>query len=100
MVVISCVVLAWPVALLTSWYSSRCACVIAEAGMKPAGAGAAAANLEGTRLSDCFTRAADPAPTRCKCGVDRKLADTSDTSIVRLVTNADGQMTVVPVIAR
>jgi hypothetical protein len=44
--------------------------------------------------------APDPAPTRCKCGVDRKLADTSDTSIVRLVTRADGEMVVVPMIAR
>ena len=44
--------------------------------------------------------APDPAPTRCKCGEDRKLADTSDTSIVRLVTKPDGEMVVVPMIAR
>jgi len=42
--------------------------------------------------------APDPAPGRCTCGEDRKLADTSNTSIVRLVTKPDGQMVVVPVI--
>jgi len=42
--------------------------------------------------------AADPATTRCKCGEDRKLADTSDTSIVRLVTKPGGEMVVVPMI--
>ena len=44
--------------------------------------------------------AADPVPTRCKCGVERKLADTSNTSIVRLVTRENGEMVVVPMIAR
>ena len=44
--------------------------------------------------------AADPAPTRCKCGEDRKLADTSNTSIIRLVTTPGGEMVVVPMIAR
>ena len=44
--------------------------------------------------------AAAPDPSRCKCGEDRKLADTSDTSIMRLVTKPDGEMVVVPMIAR
>lgn len=44
--------------------------------------------------------AAAPATSRCKCGEDRKLADTSDTSIMRLVTKPDGEMIVVPMIAR
>ena len=43
--------------------------------------------------------AAAPAPGRCShCGADGKLTDTSDTSIVRLVTRPGGEMVVVPVI--
>jgi len=45
--------------------------------------------------------AAAPAPGACsQCGADRKLTDTSATSIMRLVTNPDGEMVVVPMIAR
>jgi hypothetical protein len=42
--------------------------------------------------------AAAPAPGRCKCGAEGKLADTSNTSIIRLVTRPDGEMVVVPMI--
>jgi hypothetical protein len=43
--------------------------------------------------------AASPATGQCRhCGGDGKLTDTSHTSIMRLVTNADGEMVVVPVI--
>jgi hypothetical protein len=35
-----------------------------------------------------------------RCGTDSKLADVSDTSIYRLVTQADGEVVVVPMIAR
>ena len=45
------------------------------------------------------TGAAAPAPGPCRdCGEDRKLADTINTSIIRLVTKPDGEMVVVPVI--
>lgn len=44
--------------------------------------------------------AAAPAPGRCQCGEDRKLADTSTTSIMRLVTKPDGEMVIVPMISR
>jgi inorganic phosphate transporter, PiT family len=43
--------LAWPVVVLTAWYSSRCACVIAPVGVQAGDAGATAAGLEGARLS-------------------------------------------------
>jgi hypothetical protein len=43
--------------------------------------------------------AAAPAPGLCShCGNEGKLAATTDTSIMRLVTNADGEMVVVPMI--
>ncbi len=43
--------------------------------------------------------AAAPATGQCRhCGGDGKLTDTSKTSIMRLLTNADGEMVVVPVI--
>ena len=43
--------------------------------------------------------AAAPAPGACsRCGGDGRLADTSNTSIIRLVTRPDGEMVVVPVI--
>jgi len=43
--------------------------------------------------------AAAPATGQCRtCGGEGKLADTSNTSIMRLVTNAGGEMVVVPVI--
>ena len=43
-----------------------------------------------------------PATSRCrKCGADEgKLADVSDTSIYRLVTEPNGEMVIVPLIAR
>lgn len=45
--------------------------------------------------------AAAPDPSPCKtCGSDGTLADTSDTSIRRLVTTPDGEMVIVPMIAR
>jgi hypothetical protein len=34
------------------------------------------------------------------CGAQRKLADISDSSIFRLVTDDDGEITIVPLIAR
>jgi hypothetical protein len=43
--------------------------------------------------------AAAPATGQCRtCGGEGKLTDTSHTSIMRLLTNADGEMVVVPVI--
>ena len=45
--------------------------------------------------------AASPAPGPCsQCGTEGKLTDTSDTSIMRLVMRPDGEMVVVPMIAR
>jgi len=42
-----------------------------------------------------------PEPGVCSnCGTDRKLADISDSSIFRLVTDDDGEITIVPLIAR
>ena len=42
---------------------------------------------------------AAPAPGTCPaCGTERKLADVSDTAIMRLVTQPNGEMVVVPVI--
>ena len=44
---------------------------------------------------------AAPEPGVCKvCGTQRKLADISDSSIFRLVTEDDGEITIVPLIAR
>jgi hypothetical protein len=41
-----------------------------------------------------------PAPARCKeCGAERRLADVSDSAIWRLVTQPNGEVVVVPVIA-
>lgn len=41
------------------------------------------------------------APTRCReCGAQRKVADMSDSAVWRLVTQPNGEMTVVPVIAK
>ncbi len=40
-----------------------------------------------------------PAPGTCpRCGSERKLADVSDTAIIRLVTQSNGEVVVVPVI--
>jgi hypothetical protein len=42
-----------------------------------------------------------PAPSQCKaCGRDSKLADMSESSIFRLVTDPNGEMVIVPLIAR
>ena len=42
---------------------------------------------------------AAPTPGTCpRCGSERKLAEISDTAIVRLVTQANGEVVVVPVI--
>ena len=42
---------------------------------------------------------AAPALSTCpRCGNERKLADVSDTAILRLVTREDGEMVVVPMI--
>jgi len=42
---------------------------------------------------------AAPAPGTCpRCGSERKLADVSDTAILRLVTQPNGEVVVVPVI--
>jgi hypothetical protein len=42
---------------------------------------------------------ATPEPGRCSnCGRDRKLAELSDTSIIRLVTQPNGEVVVVPLI--
>ena len=42
---------------------------------------------------------AAPAPGTCpRCGSERKLAEISDTAIMRLVTQPDGEVVVVPVI--
>jgi hypothetical protein len=44
---------------------------------------------------------AAPEPGVCRnCGAQRKLADISDSSIFRLVTEDDGEITIVPLIAR
>ena len=44
---------------------------------------------------------AAPAPGRCQsCGRDAKIADVSDTSIIRLVTQPNGEMVIVPLIAK
>jgi hypothetical protein len=46
-------------------------------------------------------KGAPAAPTRCrKCGDHGKLADVSDTSIIRLVTTSTGEVVIVPMIAR
>ncbi|HYU26538.1 MAG TPA: hypothetical protein VEO74_15110 [Thermoanaerobaculia bacterium] len=37
-------------------------------------------------------------PGTCPCGNERKLADVSDTAILRLVTQPNGEVVVVPVI--
>ena len=43
---------------------------------------------------------AAPAPGTCpRCGNERKLAEISDTAIIRLVTQPNGEVVVVPVIA-
>ncbi len=42
-----------------------------------------------------------PVPAPCTgCGTERTLADMSDTSIRRLVTRSDGELRIVPLIAR
>ena len=42
-----------------------------------------------------------PAPSQCKgCGRESKLADMSDSSIFRLVTQPNGEMVIVPLIAK
>jgi NMD protein affecting ribosome stability and mRNA decay len=44
---------------------------------------------------------ATPAAGRCKrCGAEARIADLSDTSVFRLVTQSDGEVVVVPVIAK
>ena len=44
---------------------------------------------------------AEPAAGPCKrCGAESKLADLSDTAIMRLITHANGDVVVVPVIAK
>ena len=44
---------------------------------------------------------AAPAAGKCSaCGSDSRVADLSDTSIRRLVTTPDGEVVIVPVIAR
>lgn len=44
---------------------------------------------------------AAPATGRCpRCGAERELADFSDTAVIRLVTQANGDVVVVPVIAK
>ena len=44
---------------------------------------------------------AAPAPGKCSvCGSESKLADLSDTAVLRLVTQPDGEVVVVPVNAR
>lgn len=44
---------------------------------------------------------AEPATGPCRnCGRDSKLADVSDTSIWRLMTNENGEVVVVPMIAK
>lgn len=44
------------------------------------------------------TGAAPAAGTCPRCGAERKLAEISDTAIIRLVTQPDGEVVVVPVI--
>lgn len=42
-----------------------------------------------------------PTPSECKgCGRESKLADMSDSSIFRLVTQPNGEMVIVPLIAK
>lgn len=42
-----------------------------------------------------------PAPGPCKtCGCDSKLADMSDSSIFRLMTDPNGEMVIVPLIGK
>ncbi len=44
---------------------------------------------------------AAPATGACRnCGSDSKLADLSDTAVLRLITNANGDVVVVPMISR
>ncbi len=44
---------------------------------------------------------ADPAAGRCKqCGAEAKIADMSDSAIMRLVTQPNGEVVVVPVMRR
>jgi hypothetical protein len=55
-------------------------------------------NCEKERFHFVPTGAA-PAPGTCpRCGNERKLAEISDTAIIRLVTQPNGEMVVVPVI--
>ena len=41
-----------------------------------------------------------PATGACKCGTERHLADVTQTSVIRLVTQPNGDFVVVPVIGR
>ena len=41
---------------------------------------------------------AEPDPARCMCGTQRRMADVTDTSLFRLVTQPDGDIVVVPLI--
>ena len=44
---------------------------------------------------------ASPATGACRrCGADAKLADFSDTAVIRLVTQANGNVVIVPVIGQ
>ena len=44
---------------------------------------------------------AEPATGACRnCGAESKLADMSDTAVFRLVTDANGEMVIVPMIAK
>ncbi len=44
---------------------------------------------------------ADPATGPCRrCGAESKLAEMSDTAVFRLVTRSDGEVVVVPMIAK
>lgn len=41
-----------------------------------------------------------PATGACVCGTERRLADMTDTSLIRLVTQPNGDIKIVPVIGR
>ena len=41
-----------------------------------------------------------PATRACACGTERRLADMTDTSLIRLVTQPNGEVVVVPIIGR
>ena len=41
---------------------------------------------------------AEPEPVECACGTQRRMADVTDTSLLRLVTQANGDVIVVPLI--